>query len=517
MSTFSSCRGTESPSEMVPPPNSRSEIHEIPDAPEIQAELRIRQVDKMTMVFVPGGTFQMGSADTEIEDAITLCKQHYSPCNSWYYEREAPLHPVSLDDYWLDQTEVSNDQYRLCVDAGICTEPITCKKGEPTYLDPEKNDHPVVCVDWDDAQTYCQWAGGRMPTEAEWEYAIRGAEGLIFPWGNEFDGSKLNYCEANCNQPHADDRFDDGYSLTAPVGSYPSGVSWSGAYNMSGNVSEWVSDWFGNYLPDGLSNPLGPESGSEKMLKGCSWFFNPAYCRGAMRPSVSPDTRFDYLGFRCVVPMDQKMLEGETDMSEKPLIVPQGQLSALDGIISPGEWDSAVINLFTDGSELLLMQDGEFLYVGIRAIETGTIAGNVFIQRGDDIQILHSSAALGTAIYRKGDENWQQIQDFVWRCRSTGNTETALSERDEFLAEESWLATNGLMGTPNELEYQIKIPDGDFRLVAVYIKASPPYEKVPWPPDLTDDTIMPTSGGFPYTFKFSPEQWVEVNLTEIPY
>lgn len=171
-------------------------------------------------------------------------------------------------------------------------------------------------------------------------------------------------------------------------------------------------------------------------------------------------------------------------MSEEPLIVPQGQISALDGTILPDEWEAAVIEPFADGSELLLMQDGEFLYVGIRANEAGTIAGNVFIQRGDEIQILHSSAALGTAIYRKGEENWQQVQDFTWRCRSTGNTETALAERAEFLAEEGWLAANGLMGTPNELEYQIKIPVQDFHLAVVYIKSSPPYDKVSWPHSL---------------------------------
>ncbi len=149
---------------------------------------------------------------------MNCVKQHYSPCNRWYFEREGPQHPVSLDDYWLDQTEVSNDQYRLCVDAGICAKPTTCNKGELTFDDPQKNDHPVVCVDWDNAQTYCQWAGGRLPSEAEWEYAFRGPNGVIFPWGDVFDGSKLNYCDANCSQAYADDRFDDGYSLTPADG-----------------------------------------------------------------------------------------------------------------------------------------------------------------------------------------------------------------------------------------------------------------------------------------------------------
>jgi len=270
----------------------------IPDTASL-GDSFIRPGDSMTMVFVPGGSFSMGSTGTEIEDAISLCNEFYSPCNRWYYEREAPRHPVNLDDFWIDQTEVINAQYRQCAEAGICAEPLTCKKGEPTFNDPEKTDHPVVCVDWEGAKTYCQWAGGRLPTEAEWEYAFRGEASVTYPWGDEFDGSKLNYCDANCGQPHADNRFDDGYPLTALTGSYPSGASWAGVLDMGGNVSEWVADWFGEYSLEAVSNPAGPESGNEKMLKGCSWFFHPTYCRGALRPSVSPDTRFDYLGFRC--------------------------------------------------------------------------------------------------------------------------------------------------------------------------------------------------------------------------
>ena len=90
-------------------------------------------MDEMRMVFVPGGIFQMGITETEIEDAIDLCQQHYPICNRWYYERESPAHSVTLDNFWIDQTEISNAQYRLCVDAGICNEPTICKKGEPTF------------------------------------------------------------------------------------------------------------------------------------------------------------------------------------------------------------------------------------------------------------------------------------------------------------------------------------------------------------------------------------------------
>lgn len=497
--------------EVLPSETSHPEHLQTTVTPEfviVPEDVFTRPQDGMTMVYVPGGNSLIGSTEAEVDDAISLCQQHYSPCNRWYYERENPQHPVSLDKYWIDQIEVSNAQYRLCVEAGTCSAPTKCKKGQPTFDDPEKADHPVVCVDWEGAQIYCQWAGGRLPTEAEWEYAFRGEARSIFSWGDEFDGSKLNYCDQNCSQPHADERFDDGYPLTAPVGSYQSGISWSGAYNMGGNVSEWVADWFGDYSSDSVSNPSGFEGGNEKMLKGCSWYSNPAYCRGAARPSVSPDTRFDYLGFRCATSIDQENQEEETGVYSEHFVPSQGMPPLLDGIISPGEWNNALVETFADGSELLMMKDEEFLYVGIRANDTGTIAGNIFIQSGDEISILHSSAALGTAVYQKDEDNWGQTQDFVWRCRNTGNSESAQAERAEFLQDEGWLAANGLMGTPNELEYKIRIPGQDFRLAAVYIKSTPPYEKVPWPTSLDDDCIKPTPGELPKILYFTPEKWI---------
>jgi formylglycine-generating enzyme required for sulfatase activity len=268
------------------------------DNTQTSPEAQIRHLDQMAMVLVPGGTFQMGSTEAEVMAAIAFCRQHYSPCNQWFYLREYPQHLVTLDDFWIDRTEVSNAQYRQCVEAGICAEPTTCKKGEPTYLDAGQSDHPVICVSWDDARAYCEWAGTRLPSEAEWEYAFRGEQNLIYPWGDTFDGTKLNYCDVNCEQSHADDRYDDGYVKAAPVGSHPEDVSWCGALDLSGNVSEWVADWSASYSSEPGLNPTGPESGTDKILRGCSWYAQPAYCRGAARPFVSPDTRFDYLGFR---------------------------------------------------------------------------------------------------------------------------------------------------------------------------------------------------------------------------
>jgi formylglycine-generating enzyme required for sulfatase activity len=277
----------------------------IPPTIPIMGDTWVRPNDEATMLYVPSGTFQMGSTDAEIEDAIDLCQKHYNICNRWYYERESPQHAVSLDGYWMDQTEITNAQYRQCVQAGTCTEPSICKKGQATYADADKTDHPVVCVNWEEAQTYCEWTGARLPTEAEWEFSFRGEVGSIYPWGDEFDGSMLNYCDTNCSESHADDRFDDRYPQTAPVGSFPQGKSWSGALDMGGNVTEWMADWLGDYSSAAVSNPGGPTTGREKMLKGCSWFFHPTYCRGAARASVDPDTRLDYVGFRCVVSINQ--------------------------------------------------------------------------------------------------------------------------------------------------------------------------------------------------------------------
>ena len=189
------------------------------------------------------------------------------------------------------------------------------------------------------------------------------------------------------------------------------------------------------------------------------------------------------------------------------ILIPLGNPPTINGTISPDEWEHAAIESFTDSSQFLLMQDGEFLYVGIRANDPGMIAANIFIQSGDEIFILHSSAALGTAIYQQGEDGWQQTQNFTWQCRSTSLGDAAQAERNAFLQQEGWVAANGRMGTPNELEYQIKIPEQDFRLAAVFIHSTPPYEKVPWPAALDDDCIRSTPGGFPMMMAFSTDRW----------
>jgi hypothetical protein len=203
-----------------------------------------------------------------------------------------------------------------------------------------------------------------------------------------------------------------------------------------------------------------------------------------------------------------------TPLTEQPAIsVPQGAPPAIDGSLSPGEWDRAAVETFADGGQLLLMQVEGYLYLAIRADTPDMIVGNIFIDRGDEIAILHASAALGTALYQKGIDAWQLTQEFDWRCRRTDDGQEAQAERQAFLEQEAWVAANSRMGNSNELEYQIEVANEALRLAANYIRASNPNVKIPWPSDLDDDCIKPTPGSMPAQLYFSPDRWGLVVLS----
>jgi len=189
-------------------------------------------------------------------------------------------------------------------------------------------------------------------------------------------------------------------------------------------------------------------------------------------------------------------------------LVPQGRPPAIDGTISPGEWDLAVIEAFADHSELLMMYSEDYLYVGIRANTADMIVSNIYLAYNDEISILHASAALGTAIYQKQIDHWQQFQSFSWCCRSTNLSETTQAELHTLLDEDHWLATNSKIGAPNEIEYQIAIEHETLQIAVNYIKVSEPNTKIPWPSKLKDDCVRPTPGGLPDQMHFSPDQWV---------
>jgi formylglycine-generating enzyme required for sulfatase activity len=256
--------------------------------PPISGDIQTRILDGMSIVYVPSGEFTMGSDEEEVDFALQQCQGYGTNCRRRYFSVEMPAHQVILDGFWLDQTEVTRDQYARCEAAGFCEAP-QCQS--------PSGDHPVVCVTWEQALVYCQWAGGRLPTEAEWEYAARGLDGNRYPWGVEFDGTLLNYCDANCDLSKRDDAFDDGYAETAPVGSYPEGASWVGALDMAGNVWELVADWNGDYLP------AGPINGSRKVARGGSWHASPDHLRSALRTHLGIDQQSNHAGFRCAQPL----------------------------------------------------------------------------------------------------------------------------------------------------------------------------------------------------------------------
>jgi formylglycine-generating enzyme required for sulfatase activity len=302
------------PSQTVVKPPTEAELKPTPSvksAPDSRSlgDTWIRLADNAVMVYAPRGEFVMGSTDDQIKYSVQLCEEDGvrifgdgAICFPTEFADETPAHAVILQGFWIDRTEVTNKQYERCVEAGVCTPPVEKDSftRDAYYGESAYDDYPVIWVGWEQAAAYCSWVGARLPTEAEWEYAARGPEGRIFPWGNTFDGTRLNYCDASCELGIADEVFDDGYPDTAPVGSYPSGASWCGALDMAGNVREWVTDWYGAYQGRQQENPGGPQSGQLLVSRGGSWFDLPTNVRSVKRGQNTPDFSAYKLGIRCV-------------------------------------------------------------------------------------------------------------------------------------------------------------------------------------------------------------------------
>ena len=270
---------------------------------------QISPKDGMEMVYVQEGEFFMGAkvAETRVTD--------------W----ERPYHLVRLDSYWIDKTEASNAMFAAFVEeSGYVTDAEKAGWGYVWTEDGRKEmegaywmnprgpgssidgieDHPVMLVSWNDAAAYCEWAGRRLPTEAEWEKAARGIDGRFYPWGNEWDSSLAN----------ADDEevFDettvkcspagcDGFDITAPVDTYVNGASPYGVLSMAGNLLEWNADYYMDfyYKEAPSDNPRGPAEGDRHVLRGGSWFNDEWSLRTTRRYGQEPDYRSDKLGFRC--------------------------------------------------------------------------------------------------------------------------------------------------------------------------------------------------------------------------
>lgn len=188
-------------------------------------------------------------------------------------------------------------------------------------------------------------------------------------------------------------------------------------------------------------------------------------------------------------------------------VISAGNPPNLDGTLSPGEWDSARRERFSDGSELLLMQNGGYLYLGIRAHIQGVSVWSVCLDRGDEIAVLHSSAALGTAVYKRAGSGWQRTRAFDWTLRDTSNSEAARQQRGQFLEQEGWLASLGTMGKPEEVEFQLAMPQGALRLAVAFL-LPPGFDKAAWwpvGPDVRDMDLL--RGDAPAEARFLPERW----------
>lgn len=242
-----------------------------------------------TMVQVPAGTFLMGS----LPDSSGLPGLDRNPEPE---PDEFPQRAVFLPTFWIDRTEVTNADYRACVEAAVCARQ---SGGDPNYHNlPRFDKYPALFVSWQDAQTYCRWLGKRLPGEAEWEKAARGDDGRIWPWGNALqDNFAFPVQRANVG--------DSGIGSITETGNFPNGASPYGALDMSGNVWEWTNDWykFTYYAerPDPDRSPPGPseaDSSGRKVIRGGSYLTVGIDSRTTERNAIAPDAAFD-VGFRC--------------------------------------------------------------------------------------------------------------------------------------------------------------------------------------------------------------------------
>lgn len=229
------------------------------------------------MVLIQAGSFIMGSADGR--------------------DNEKPLHEVRLSEFCIHKTEVTVAAYQRCMnekdEALRCTAPRTrmnCNWGD------SKENHPINCVNWNQASKYCSWEGGSLPTEAQWEYAARGRGKNSYPWGDEAPYDQLCWVRAGSSV--------EGTRLpgTCEVGSYPSGDTELGLRDMAGNVAEWVKDGYRQYPSTAEVDPIGPEN-AQRVLRGGEWKnFEPSYVRTTARATEDASTAHSGAGFRCVRP-----------------------------------------------------------------------------------------------------------------------------------------------------------------------------------------------------------------------
>ncbi len=221
---------------------------------------------KIDMALIPAGKFWMG------------CNENVdNKCN----RDEKPSDKVYLDAFYIDKYEVTVAGYKKCVGSGKCSRPGPGK--DCNWNESGREDHPINCVNWYQARTYCSLLKKRLPTEAEWEKAARGTKGSIYPWGNQWDSSRAN---ANTGG-------------TVAVGSYPSGVSPYGAYDMAGSVWEWSSSLHNSYPYKAEDGREDPKAKGRRVLRGGCWSDPPRFVRTSIRGGNDPNVKIVYVGFRC--------------------------------------------------------------------------------------------------------------------------------------------------------------------------------------------------------------------------
>jgi formylglycine-generating enzyme required for sulfatase activity len=296
------------PSAITPPSSTSSAAATVdPSAPPVAASTPVPSDGQaagqtrtdtfgIDQVWVPAGTFTMGT-DAKAIAALTAA----SPPD-WVaseFPSEQPPHMVTLTKgYWIDRDEVTNHAFAAFVDAGGYTNQALWSTDGwawlggkdasrlPLHCQGDVPEQPRMCLTWFEAEAYAAWRGGRLPTEAEWEFAARGPESRVYPWGDTFDRDAANVLNSIAPKP---------------VGSYPSGVSWVGANDMAGNAMEWVSDWLADdyYATSPSTDPTGPATGDIKVEKGGWWGSNEFVARSAYRHYEDPPTYGDkHIGFR---------------------------------------------------------------------------------------------------------------------------------------------------------------------------------------------------------------------------
>ncbi|MDR4506800.1 MAG: formylglycine-generating enzyme family protein [Candidatus Brocadiaceae bacterium] len=232
------------------------------------------------MVLIPAGEFIMGE-NTRYKWTFLLSYNIY----------DGPAHKVYLDAYYIDRYEVTNEQYRKFVEE-------TGHRGSICWNDSRFNGpkKPVTGVTWDDAMAYAKWAGKRLPTEAEWEKAARGADNRLWPWGNEI------FSEETCNV------WETKFRKTTDVGIFEKGKSPYGCYDMAGNAWEWCADYYDQnyYFQSPSNNPKGPEFAQQKVIRGGSFLWFGHYARCSARYRVPHYARNQQIGFRCAKSLNEE-------------------------------------------------------------------------------------------------------------------------------------------------------------------------------------------------------------------